>query len=185
MKGSCVTRPLLHFTILFFASDKTLPALCKSIKQQLVPEPLEAATDASKPLADKLPTSTLERAILSVAERVNYGADPQLTTSASGGTPNAVNKVPANLCLWRWEVKDRSGFPAQLRERVETRRNERVAAKQDLAMIIDALPDDLRASLFGAKPDAVNSTVTPTSAKDASLVRNGSPDSAKEVSRAI
>src|ERR1700761_5528797 len=76
---------VLYFSTSFFISDKTLPALCKSIKQQLTPEPLEAVADACTPLADKLPTSTLERAILSVAERVNYGADPKPTTSAPGG----------------------------------------------------------------------------------------------------
>lgn len=42
---------------------------------------------------DVLPQTLVEKAITSVADRVNYGVD-------------WVEKPPSNLCVWRWELKE-------------------------------------------------------------------------------
>ena len=64
-----------------------------------------------------LPLNTVEAAIKSVVQRNNYGLD------SIGGI-----KVPAALCVWRWEVKEqhRDWLPKNVREKAEVRAAERV-----------------------------------------------------------
>ncbi len=58
------------------ASDKTLSSLSKSIRQQLVPDDIDLHQGA--PQVDGLSISAIEKSIVAVADRVNYGADPLL-----------------------------------------------------------------------------------------------------------
>lgn len=65
------------------------------------------------PATERHPLSAFEKAVAAVAERVNYGIDD----------------APAALCEWRWEVKDMSVFPDDVREKLQTRRADRVKVR--------------------------------------------------------
>ncbi|EPQ58751.1 hypothetical protein GLOTRDRAFT_104339 [Gloeophyllum trabeum ATCC 11539] len=131
-------KPLLGKLI--HESDKTLPALCKHVQRQLLAE--DDDINRSPPDA-VLPLAVLEKEIKSIAERKNYGLD----SSADGV------KVPASLCVWRWEL-DRQFWdwlPKSARERAETRYQERLDAKARLASLFDSLPDKEREALLSIR----------------------------------
>ena len=99
-------------------SDRTLQGLAKHIKDALRPELVEEmeidSQTTTTPQDDYLPLHVVEEAISTVAERVNYGVDLD-------------EKVPANLCVWRWELKDGnlSWLPKVVRDKAYIRMEER------------------------------------------------------------
>lgn len=64
-----------------------------------------------------LPLQVVEQAIKSVLSRNNYGLE----------APNG-SKVPAAVCVWRWEVKEnhRDWLPKSVRKKAGVRLSERV-----------------------------------------------------------
>lgn len=78
----------------------------------------DANDGASADVSASLPQSTVESAVKSVLERNNYGID----------APSGVGKLPAGLCIWRWEVKEeyRDWLPKAAREKADSRLAERV-----------------------------------------------------------
>jgi len=93
-------------------SDKTIATLSKHIQHELAPDDGE---DINCPVSI-LPLSAIEDVVKILATRVNYGIDSPLT------------KIPAALCVWRWELKQEYlGFlPKVSRDKVEARLADRV-----------------------------------------------------------
>jgi chromatin assembly factor 1 subunit A len=106
-------KPLIQFLDI---SDKTLAALSKSIQTELVPTTDD--NDAIDISLNKsiLPLKAIEACIKSVAVRKNYGLDS-----------NGTGKVPASLCVWRWEVNHEyhKWLPKNVQDKVEARLAER------------------------------------------------------------
>lgn len=120
--------------ILILGSDKTLTVLAKHIRQELMPtqDDDDDAHHSSRALA-ALTLGVVEAAIKSVATRTNYGLDE----SGNSGV-----KVPASICVWRWEVKEqhRDWLPKNAREKAETRLAERIQVSHtSLAFTMHAL----------------------------------------------
>ncbi|KAG6885997.1 hypothetical protein C0993_006113 [Termitomyces sp. T159_Od127] len=123
-------------------SDKTLPALTKHIRQGLLPTQDDDEEGDTAAAQVALPLNVVETAIKAVMQRNNYGLD-----SIGGG------KVPAAVCVWRWEVKDqhRDWLPKNAREKAESRLTERVQAKQDLLAIFQSLTQDAKDAILDPK----------------------------------
>ena len=100
-------------------SDKTLQALAKHVHSQLLPCDIDEDDKDSEGhhASESFPPRSLESAITHVATRVNYGAKSM---------PNQA-KVPAHLCIWRWEVdeKDFHWLPKTAHDRLRNRLHER------------------------------------------------------------
>lgn len=75
----------------------------------------------------------MEAAIKSVLQRHNYGID----------TPSGTGKLPAGLCIWRWEVKEeyRDWLPKAAREKADARLAERVEVRYCLLAIPQAVSE--------------------------------------------
>ncbi|KAL1748116.1 chromatin assembly factor 1 subunit A-domain-containing protein [Schizophyllum fasciatum] len=144
---------------LSFESDKTITALCKHIQHTLLPPPDEDDdTDQSaSDLTRMLPLSAIETAVKRVASRVNYGLD----------APDGC-KPPASVCAWRWEISQdfRDWLPKNIREKADTRRQDRLEGKNELQSVFSALPADEQASILHLK-NAAKPQAPPT---DATLV---------------
>ena len=99
------------------SSDKSLSALTKHIRQELLPTVDEDTAENSSHISDALPLSVVDAAIKYVMNRNNYGL-----SHPNGG------KVPATMCIWRWEVKEEfwDWLPKSGREKAEQRLAERV-----------------------------------------------------------
>ena len=122
MRGSCIVRAWLPNVILesiYLLSDKTLAALSKYIRLELLPtqDDQEGWKNETSPALIALPISAIETALKAVMQRNNYGLDRN-----DGG------KVPAALCVWRWEVKEqfRDWLPKNGREKADSRQAERI-----------------------------------------------------------
>jgi len=88
-----------------------------------------------------LPLSIIETAIKFVLNRNNYGLD----------SPADAGKLPAALCVWRWEVKEehRDWLPKALREKTDGRLAERVQVR----FLFDIKNETSMPSCFQAKKD--------------------------------
>lgn len=124
-------------------SDKTLPALCKHIHQELLPTlDEEDDTDITIATTTALPLSAVEKAIEQVLTRNNYGLDAPL-----------VSKIPAAVCVWRWETRSEhmDWLPKNSKDKAETRRLERIQAKKDLSDLFGALTQEERDTILDPK----------------------------------
>ncbi|GLB35372.1 putative chromatin assembly factor 1 subunit A [Lyophyllum shimeji] len=124
-------------------SDKTLAALSKHIRQELLPtQDDDEDHNGGATALEALPLSAVENAIKTVTQRNNYGLD-----GIGGG------KAPAAVCVWRWEVKEqhRDWLPKNAREKAESRLSERVQAKQDLLAIFGSLPQEEKDAILDPK----------------------------------
>ncbi|KAI6036535.1 chromatin assembly factor 1 subunit A-domain-containing protein [Pisolithus microcarpus] len=112
-------------------SDKSAIALAKQIRSTLLPGQGEVDEAYRTTLEACLPLSAIEHAIKTVMKRVNYGLDC-----------HSVQRLPAALCVWRWEVQDsfKDWLPKSARETVEVRTTERVQAQKKLYAIFENLP---------------------------------------------
>ncbi|KAF8631437.1 hypothetical protein AX17_005114 [Amanita inopinata Kibby_2008] len=145
-------------------SDKTLSALVKHIRQELLPMQDDNAETKLSPESDVLPHSCVEVAIKSIMNRNNYGLD-----APNGG------KVPAAVCLWRWEVKPSywEWLPKGGREKAEQRLAEREQAKKDLRAIFNALPHNEQLGIMGPKqPPKVMSKENPSETLSSKPIRD-------------
>jgi chromatin assembly factor 1 subunit A len=89
-----------------------------------------------------LPQSAVEAALQSVAERVNYGLEQG---------QYGLSKPPAALCVWRWEVKDTSLLPCQIRDKAESRKLERLAVRGEIKSLLEPMSPEERALTLGLK----------------------------------
>lgn len=100
-------------------SDKTLQALAKHVYSQLLPSDIDEDDEDSegRRVNEQLPPCCVESAITCVAIRVNYGAESMLNQA----------KVPAHLCIWRWEVDEQNfhWLPKASRDKLRNRLYER------------------------------------------------------------
>lgn len=101
-------------------SDKTLSALAKHLHSQLLPPDDDGDEDDAHSRALLLPSSVIEVAIQTVAQRNNYGIETDLGV-----------KAPASTCVWRWEVKEsyRHWLPRNAQEKASNRLAERVKVR--------------------------------------------------------
>lgn len=124
-------------------SDKTLSGLTKHIHQELLPT-IDEDDDANitSAITSALPPSLVEKAIEEVLIRNNYGIDAALGV-----------KLPAAVCVWRWETRSEhmAWLPKNSREKAETRHAERLQAKEDLKSLFDALPQEERDAIIDPK----------------------------------
>ncbi|KZP20865.1 hypothetical protein FIBSPDRAFT_1044651 [Athelia psychrophila] len=125
-------------------SDKTVTALAKHIRSQLLPSQDEDDINSdSTNTSASLPLPALEAAIKSILSRTNYGLD--------GPVGNA--KTPAAACVWRWEVKPehREWLPKALKEKIDARQTERTEARKDLQTMFEALSQEERDRIIDPK----------------------------------
>lgn len=99
-------------------SDKSLAQLSKHIHQELLPT-LDEDDDnknTSSLTHAALPLTLVENVIKGVLIRNNYGLDAPLGI-----------KVPAAVCVWRWEVRNEhlDWLPKNSREKAELRQTDR------------------------------------------------------------
>ncbi|KAG5647143.1 hypothetical protein DXG03_001098 [Asterophora parasitica] len=167
-------RPLI--AKLAHESDKTLAALSKHIRQELLPaaDDDEDRQGGTSSTMAALPLSSVEAAIKTVMQRNNYGLD-----GPSGG------KAPAAVCVWRWEVMEqhRDWLPKNAREKAESRLAERLQAKQDLWGMFELLPQDERDAILDPKGTGKlpqKELNVADISKTPALNEKGSPQSAKK-----
>ncbi|CAA7265402.1 unnamed protein product [Cyclocybe aegerita] len=134
-------RPLI--AKLAHESDKTLSALTKHIHQELLPT-IDDEDDESlaSAISGALPMNVVENAIKNILIRNNYGLDVPLGV-----------KLPAAVCVWRWEVRSENWawLPKNSREKVEARLAERIQAKEELKALFHALPQEARDAIIDPK----------------------------------
>ncbi|KAF9533495.1 hypothetical protein CPB83DRAFT_880065 [Crepidotus variabilis] len=123
-------------------SDKTLPALVKHIHHELLPTVDDDDEQSSVVAIAALPVMVVEDVIKAVLTRNNYGLDAPLGV-----------KLPAAVCVWRWEVRPEyiGWLPKNSREKAEIRQTERVQARHELKKTFDALSQDERNALIDPK----------------------------------
>lgn len=100
-------------------SDKTLQVLAKHVHSQLLPSDIDEDDEDSegRHISEQLSQCSVESAIAHVAVRINHGVESM---------PNQA-KVPAHLCIWRWEVDERNfhWLPKTTRDKLRNRLLER------------------------------------------------------------
>ena len=98
-------------------SDKGAVSLARQIRSILLPGPGEIEEAHRLSLESYLPLTAVEHAIKLLMNRVNYGLDGPLG-----------QKLPAAVCVWRWEVQDscRDWLPKSARESADARLAERI-----------------------------------------------------------
>ncbi|KAF9476322.1 hypothetical protein BDN70DRAFT_882568 [Pholiota conissans] len=148
-------------------SDKTLSALTKHIHQELLPT-IDEDEDASiaSAITTALPASVVETVIEEVLVRNNYGVDAPLGV-----------KLPAGVCVWRWEVRSEhmAWLPKNSKEKAETRHQERLQAKEDLKSLFNALTQEERDAIIDPKgtnklpAKELNKPSTPSTSSEAKV----------------
>lgn len=103
--------------------------LAKHIQSLLQPEEVDDDEEVQEIIPDILPLTVVEDAVTSIANRVNYGVD-------------WVEKPPANLCVWRWELNEKykSWLPKNGMEKFVTRIAERRQVRSSLVCSRSTLP---------------------------------------------
>jgi chromatin assembly factor 1 subunit A len=100
-------------------SDKSLSQLSKHIHQELLPtlDEDDDNVDTSSLTHAALPLTLVENAIKAVLIRNNYGLDAPLGV-----------KIPAAVCVWRWEVRSEhlDWLPRNSKEKAESRQTDRI-----------------------------------------------------------
>ncbi|KAF9227860.1 hypothetical protein BS17DRAFT_877944 [Gyrodon lividus] len=112
-------------------SDKSVISLAKQIRSILLPGQGEVEDAHRANLESTLSLPVVEHAIKMVMTRINYGLDAALG-----------QKLPAVVCVWRWEVQDayKDWLPKSARESAEARVAERVQASKGLRATFENLP---------------------------------------------
>lgn len=106
-------------------SDKGIGPLAKQIRSILLPG--GEVEDAHRlNLESNLPLSVLEHAIKMLMTRTNYGLDAPLG-----------QRLPAAVCVWRWEVQDayKDWLPKSARENADARLAERTQVTHGLFLV--------------------------------------------------
>ncbi|KAI9006918.1 hypothetical protein DFJ74DRAFT_689805 [Hyaloraphidium curvatum] len=150
--------------------DKTTSreVLAKEVLKKLCPNEEEDSQDPPAP--PYLSASVVAEAISSVAERKNYGVQ----RNGAG---------PQQLSIWRWEVRDlEATFPADVVQKIRTRRERRVKAQEELQGWLDALPEEKQTETLNPekKKRAKKSDVLPGSAVASPAPANAAGAAEKE-----
>ncbi|KAJ3052083.1 hypothetical protein HK097_006909 [Rhizophlyctis rosea] len=133
-------------------SEYDLPRLSKWIRKQLYPSTIE---DGDAEAGDNsLPDSVIRDAIGDIAQRRNYGLQDDKV-------------APANLAIWRWEVRDMALFPPEMADIIKARRAKREQAAAILKYAHDSLAPEERSALFTAKRGSKGKLDSSTSTKEA------------------
>ncbi|CAO3673860.1 unnamed protein product [Umbelopsis vinacea] len=103
-------------------------------------------SDSDEP-DDKQFNDALENTIKSLAYRERYGVSNEVLQGLTG-VPNV---VPAHLSIYRWEVKDISGFPSDIKNAVEKRRRKRVEMSITATRMFRTLTSEQQLQLLCAK----------------------------------
>ena len=111
-------------------SDKGLVPLARQIRSILLPGPGEVEDAHRLSLESNLPLAAVEQAIKMVMTRVNYGLDAPLG-----------QKLPAVVCVWRWEVQDayRDWLPKSARDSADARLAERAQVCHGFHVVLQAV----------------------------------------------
>ncbi|KAF8559629.1 hypothetical protein OG21DRAFT_1502866 [Imleria badia] len=123
-------------------SDKGIVPLAKQIRSILLPGPGEVEDAHRLNHESNLPLSVVEHAIKMMMTRINYGLDGPLG-----------QKLPATVCVWRWEVQDayKDWLPKSARENADARLAERIQASTDLRAAFESLPQVERDAILDPK----------------------------------
>ncbi|KIK97080.1 hypothetical protein PAXRUDRAFT_825292 [Paxillus rubicundulus Ve08.2h10] len=123
-------------------SDRSVIPLAKQIRSVLLPGQGEVEDSHRANLELALPLPVVEHAIKLVMTRTNYGLDTALA-----------QKLPAAVCVWRWEVQDayKAWLPKSARENAETRMAERIHASKGLRATFENLPQAERDAILDPK----------------------------------
>ncbi|KIJ69338.1 hypothetical protein HYDPIDRAFT_105932 [Hydnomerulius pinastri MD-312] len=123
-------------------SDKGVVPLAKHIRSILLPGQGEVEDAHRASLESCLPLPVVEHAIKMVMTRTNYGLDGALG-----------QKIPAAVCVWRWEVQApyKEWLPKSAKEKVEARVAERDQACKDLRAAFENLPQAERDAILDPK----------------------------------
>ncbi|RKP04167.1 hypothetical protein CXG81DRAFT_16445 [Caulochytrium protostelioides] len=168
------------------------------------------SSDPSRDPRSKLAVDHIRKAIIAIADRVNYGGmrrtppPPDVVAPSPGSTPalpstteSAVLSTPVpsaeadlaipSLALYRWEIKQPSlYFSPDVCRQIEQRVERRLAAKAHLASLVAEMPDAMYASLLaGGKVTQRNLVVAAAKpAKAAKLAKASSATDATAPSAA-
>ncbi|KIJ17461.1 hypothetical protein PAXINDRAFT_175905 [Paxillus involutus ATCC 200175] len=123
-------------------SDRSVIPLAKQIRSILLPGQGEVEDSHRANLELAFPLPVVEHAIKLVMTRTNYGLDAALG-----------QKLPAAVCVWRWEVQDayKDWLPKSARENAEARMAERIHASKGLRATFENLPQAERDAIFDPK----------------------------------
>ncbi|KAF9246469.1 chromatin assembly factor 1 subunit A-domain-containing protein [Melanogaster broomeanus] len=138
-------------------SDKGVIALAKQIRSILLPGQGEVEDSHHANMESILPLPAVEHALKMVMTRTNYGLDGALG-----------QKLPAAVCVWRWEVQDayKDWLPKSARENAEARAAERIEASKRLRAAFENLPQAERDAILDPK-GAVRLPVKDTNTSEA------------------
>ncbi|KAI9503510.1 hypothetical protein GGI25_003971 [Coemansia spiralis] len=140
--------------------DATINTLIKSIEQQLCP--VVFGEDRSSN-SDILAHGAVENAILQIAEHKNYG--PTLS-ELQKCCEIELEEIPSNLSIQRWEVRDISLLPEDVRDVVMKRRETRKNAQIQCIDWFQSLDADTQAQILAGTLKKLKIKGQSTSNKD-------------------
>ncbi|KAJ2514811.1 hypothetical protein H4217_005543 [Coemansia sp. RSA 1939] len=141
--------------------DVALGTLVKSIEMQLCPV---VFGEESSRNSDILAHGAVEEAVRQIADHTNYGPSLRDLQSCCG---EDLEDIPPSLSIQRWEVRDTSLLPADVRDVVERRRELRQSAHSECTQWFMSLDLDTRMQMLAGtlkklkiKPQTVQSKET-------------------------
>lgn len=107
-------------------SDKGIVPLARQIRSILLPGPGEVEDAHRLSLESSLTLAAVEDAIKMTMTRINYGLDGPLG-----------QKIPAAVCVWRWEVQNtcRDWLPKSARDSADARLAQRTQVGDDFRAV--------------------------------------------------
>ncbi|KAJ1888216.1 hypothetical protein LPJ66_008685 [Kickxella alabastrina] len=138
--------------------DVTIASLVKSIEAQLCPVVFGAATTSN---SDILAPGTVESAIVSIADHKNYGV---LLDDLKTCCQIDLGDVPNSLSIQRWEVRDLSLFPEDVREIVLKRRSARENAHSECVQWFRSLNAEIQTQILAGTLKKLKIKAQPTAA---------------------
>ncbi|KAH8550494.1 hypothetical protein BGW37DRAFT_66327 [Umbelopsis sp. PMI_123] len=145
-------HPLI--SLLVQDSDEAITSLSSRLNDSL--SQFDAYDSDSDDPEDKQFNDALESTIKSLASRERYG----VSNDVLQGLVDVPNIVPAHLSIYRWEVKDITGFPSDIKNAVEKRRRKRAEMSIIATYMFRTLTSEQQMQLLCAKRKK-NSTPLP------------------------
>ncbi|KAJ1720988.1 hypothetical protein LPJ53_004446 [Coemansia erecta] len=133
-------RPLVAMMVQ--ERDVTIGSLVKSIESQLCP--VVFGQDSSSK-SDILAPGVVEATILEIADHKNYGV---LLSDIQKSCQMPLEDVPNNLSIQRWEVRDISLLPGDVREIVLKRRKAREEAHEECVQWFRSLDIEIQGQIL-------------------------------------
>ncbi|CAM0142364.1 hypothetical protein VKS41_002145 [Umbelopsis sp. WA50703] len=126
-------------------SDEAITALSTRLNDTLS-QFRTGDSDSDEP-DEKCWTDALEFTIKTLASRERYGVSNDVLI----GQADVPNVVPAHLSIYRWEVKDITNFPVDIKHTVERRRRRRVEMSTIATNLFRTLTSEQQLQLLCAK----------------------------------